>query len=54
MARPGTLSAAASGHVLSTNAPANNAKLTNEGARSKGGMENISGQTKPQVTNYKL
>ena len=33
------LVAAASGHVLSTNAPANNAKLINSGARSKGGME---------------
>ena len=50
MARPGTLSAAASGHVMTTNAPANNAKLTNDGARSKGGMENVSGQTSNTFT----
>ena len=40
----------AAGHVLSTMAPANNAKLTNEGARSKGGMENVSGATSNTFT----
>ena len=50
MSRPGTLSAAASGHVLSTNAPANNAKLTNSGARSKGGMENVGSATSNTFT----
>ena len=44
------LVAAASGHVLSTNAPANNAKLTNSGARSKGGMENVGSATSNTFT----
>ena len=44
------LVAAASGHVLSTNAPANNAKLTNEGARSTGGLENLGTQTSNTFT----
>ena len=42
--------AAASGHVLSTQAPANNAKLTNEGARSAGGLENLGTQTSNTFT----
>ena len=42
--------AAASGHVLSTQAPANNAKLTNEGARSAGGLENLGTQTSNEFT----
>ena len=42
--------AAASGHALSTQAPANNAKLTNEGARSKGGMENVGSATSNTFT----
>ena len=42
--------AAASGHVLSTDAPANNAKLTNEGARSTGGLENLGTQTSNTFT----
>ena len=37
--------AAAAGHVLSTDAPADNAKLTNEGARTAGGLENLGTQT---------
>ena len=36
--------AAAAGHVLSTDAPADNAKLTNEGARTAGGLENLGTQ----------
>ena len=40
----------AAGHVMTTDAPANNAKLTNDGARSKGGMENVSGQTSNTFT----
>ena len=44
------LVAAASGHVLSTDAPANNAKLTNEGARSAGGLENLGTQTSNTFT----
>ena len=44
------LVAAASGHVLSTDAPANNAKLTNEGARSAGGLENLGTQTSNEFT----
>ena len=44
------LVAAASGHVLSTDAPANNAKLTNSGARSKGGMENVGSATSNTFT----
>ena len=50
MSRPGSSVAAASGHVLSTNAPANNAKLTNSGARSKGGMENVGSATSNTFT----
>ena len=42
--------AAASGHALSTQAPANNAKLTNEGARSAGGLENLGTQTSNTFT----
>ena len=42
--------AAVSGHVLSTQAPANNAKLTNEGARSAGGLENLGTQTSNTFT----
>ena len=42
--------AASSGHVLSTDAPANNAKLTNEGARSAGGLENLGTQTSNEFT----
>ena len=42
--------AASSGHVLSTDAPANNAKLTNEGARSTGGLENLGTQTSNTFT----
>ena len=42
--------AAATGHVLSTQAPANNAKLTNEGARSAGGLENLGTQTSNTFT----
>ena len=42
--------AASSGHVLSTDAPANNAKLTNEGARSAGGLENLGTQTSNTFT----
>ena len=42
--------AAASGHVLSTQAPANNAKLTNEGARTAGGLENLGTQTSNTFT----
>ena len=41
---------AATGHVLSTQAPANNAKLTNEGARSAGGLENLGTQTSNEFT----
>ena len=44
------LVAAASGHVLSTDAPANNAKLTNEGARTAGGLENLGTQTSNEFT----
>ena len=42
--------AAVSGHALSTQAPANNAKLTNEGARSAGGLENLGTQTSNTFT----
>ncbi len=42
--------AAVSGHTLSTQAPANNAKLTNEGARSAGGLENLGTQTSNTFT----
>ena len=42
--------AAATGHVLSTDAPANNAKLTNEGARTAGGLENLGTQTSNTFT----
>ena len=42
--------AAASGHTLSTQAPADNAKLTNEGARSAGGLENLGTQTSNEFT----
>ena len=42
--------AAASIHVLSTDAPANNAKLTNEGARTAGGLENLGTQTSNTFT----
>ena len=42
--------AAAAGHVLSTDAPANNAKLTNEGARTAGGLENLGTQTSNEFT----
>ena len=42
--------AAATGQVLSTDAPANNAKLTNEGARSSGGLENLGTQTSNEFT----
>ena len=42
--------AAASCHVLSTQAPANNPKLTNEGARSAGGLENLGTQTSNTFT----
>ena len=40
----------AAGHALSTQAPANNAKLTNEGARSAGGLENLGTQTSNTFT----
>ena len=40
----------AAGHALSTMAPANNAKLTNEGARSAGGLENLGTQTSNTFT----
>ena len=40
----------AAGHALSTMAPANNAKLTNEGARSAGGLENLGTQTSNEFT----
>ena len=40
----------AAGHALSTQAPANNAKLTNEGARSSGGLENLGTQTSNEFT----
>ena len=42
--------AAAAGHVLSTDAPADNAKLTNEGARTAGGLENLGTQTSNEFT----
>ena len=42
--------AAASGHVLSTQAPANNAKLTNECARSAVGLENLGTHTSNTFT----
>ena len=42
--------AAAAGHVLSTDAPADNAKLTNEGARTAGGLENLGTQTSNTFT----
>ena len=42
--------AAVSGHALSTQAPANNAKLTNEGARTAGGLENLGTQTSNTFT----
>ena len=42
--------AAATGHVLSTDAPANNAKLTNSGARTAGGLENLGTQTSNEFT----
>ena len=42
--------AAATGHTLSTQAPADNAKLTNEGARSAGGLENLGTQTSNEFT----
>ena len=42
--------AAAAGHVLSTDAPANNAKLTNSGARTAGGLENLGTQTSNEFT----
>ena len=42
--------AAPSGHAFSTQAPANNAKLTNEGARSAGGLENLGTQTSNTFT----
>ena len=42
--------AAASGHALSTQAPANKAKLTNEVARSAGGLENLGTQTSNTFT----
>ena len=40
----------AAGHALSTQAPANNAKLTNEGARAAGGLENLGTQTSNTFT----
>ena len=40
----------AAGHALSTDAPANNAKLTNEGARTAGGLENLGTQTSNTFT----
>ena len=42
--------AAAAGHVLSTDAPADNAKLTNSGARTAGGLENLGTQTSNEFT----
>ena len=42
--------AAATGHTLSTQAPADNAKLTNEGARTAGGLENLGTQTSNEFT----
>ena len=42
--------AASTGHVLSTDAPANNAKLTNSGARTAGGLENLGTQTTNEFT----
>jgi hypothetical protein len=40
----------AAGHVLSTDAPADNAKLTNSGARTAGGLENLGTQTSNTFT----
>ena len=40
----------AAGHVLSTDAPADNAKLTNSGARTAGGLENLGTQTSNEFT----
>ena len=40
----------AAGHVLSTDAPADNAKLTNSGSRTAGGLENLGTQTSNEFT----
>ena len=40
----------AAGHVMTTDAPADNAKLTNSGARSAGGLENLGTQTSNEFT----